>query len=214
MRHLPYRVTAQLVTDLMTGIVPLSFQNIANVLGQVQSGDLRPLAIAAKSRSPTLPEVPTAAEAGLPGFESAAWFALLAPRGTPKANRGQAQRCGGRRLAGCGAAQASHRHRRGPRLHRRPTSCVPSSRPRSSSGGTSLPAARCRPSRRARQVRWSSGRGDRRNAAVALLRPTCPAPSLTSHRRRVVSKSYCRRYTCRSGGRRSHWSSDPPHRQR
>src|SRR4029453_14883726 len=62
-RHLPYRVTAQLVTDLMTGIVPLSFQNIANVLGQVQSGDLRPLAIAAKSRSPTLPEVPTAAEA-------------------------------------------------------------------------------------------------------------------------------------------------------
>jgi tripartite-type tricarboxylate transporter receptor subunit TctC len=85
MRHLPYRVTAQLVADLMTGIVPLSFQNIANVLGQVQSGDLRPLAIAAKSRSPTLPEVPTAAEAGLPAFESAAWFALLAPRGTPKA---------------------------------------------------------------------------------------------------------------------------------
>ena len=85
MRHLPYRVTAQLVTDLMTGIVPLSFQNIPNVLGQVQSGDLRPLAIAAKSRSATLPDVPTAAEAGLAGFESAAWFALLAPRGTPKA---------------------------------------------------------------------------------------------------------------------------------
>jgi tripartite-type tricarboxylate transporter receptor subunit TctC len=74
MRHLPYRVTAQLVTDLMTGIVPLSFQNIPNVLGQVQSGDLRPLAIAAKSRSVILPDVPTAA-----------WFALLAPRGTPKA---------------------------------------------------------------------------------------------------------------------------------
>jgi tripartite-type tricarboxylate transporter receptor subunit TctC len=85
MRHLPYRVTAQLVTDLMTGIVPLSFQNIPNVLGQVQSGDLRPLAIAAKSRSVILPDVPTAAEAGLAGFESAAWFALLAPRGTPKA---------------------------------------------------------------------------------------------------------------------------------
>ena len=84
MRHLPYRVTAQLVTDLMTGIVPLSFQNITNVLGQVQSGDLRPLAIAAKSRSATLPNVPTAAEAGLAGFESAAWFALLAPRGTPR----------------------------------------------------------------------------------------------------------------------------------
>jgi tripartite-type tricarboxylate transporter receptor subunit TctC len=63
MRHLPYRVTAQLVTDLITGVVPLAFQNITNVLGQVQSGDLRPLAIASKSRSVTLPDVPTAAEA-------------------------------------------------------------------------------------------------------------------------------------------------------
>jgi tripartite-type tricarboxylate transporter receptor subunit TctC len=84
MRHLPYRVTAQLITDVMTGVVPLSFQNIPNVLGQVQSGDLRPLAIASKTRSATLPDVPTAAEAGLAGFESSAWFALLAPRGTPK----------------------------------------------------------------------------------------------------------------------------------
>jgi tripartite-type tricarboxylate transporter receptor subunit TctC len=85
MRHLPYRVTAQLVTDLITGVVPLAFQNITNVLGQVQSGDLRPLAIAPKSRSVTLPDVPTAAEAGLAGYESSAWFALLAPRGTPRA---------------------------------------------------------------------------------------------------------------------------------
>jgi tripartite-type tricarboxylate transporter receptor subunit TctC len=84
MRHLPYRVTAQLVTDLITGVVPLAFQNITNVLGQVQSGDLRPLAIASRSRSVTLPDVPTAAEAGLAGYESSAWFALLAPRGTPK----------------------------------------------------------------------------------------------------------------------------------
>jgi tripartite-type tricarboxylate transporter receptor subunit TctC len=84
MTHVPYRITGQLVTDLITGVVPLSFQNIANVLGQVQSGNLRPLAIAAKNRSATLPDVPTAAEAGLPGYESSAWFALLAPRGTPK----------------------------------------------------------------------------------------------------------------------------------
>lgn len=84
MRHLPYRVTAQLITDVMTGVVPLSFQNIPNVLGQVQSGDLKPLAIASSSRSATLPDVPTAAQAGLAGFESAAWFALLAPRGTPR----------------------------------------------------------------------------------------------------------------------------------
>jgi tripartite-type tricarboxylate transporter receptor subunit TctC len=84
MRHLPYRVTAQLIADLMTGVVPLSFQNITNVLGQVRAGELKALAIAAKTRSPALPEVPTAAEAGLPEFESSAWFALLAPRGTPK----------------------------------------------------------------------------------------------------------------------------------
>jgi tripartite-type tricarboxylate transporter receptor subunit TctC len=84
MRHLPYRVTAQLVADVMTGVVPLSFQNITNVLGQVRAGELRVLAIAARARSTALPEVPTAAEAGLPEFESSAWFALLAPRGTPR----------------------------------------------------------------------------------------------------------------------------------
>ena len=58
-------MTAQLVTDLITGVVPLAFQNITNVLGQLQSGDLRPLASASKTRSVTLPNVPTAAEAGL-----------------------------------------------------------------------------------------------------------------------------------------------------
>jgi len=84
MRHLPYRVTGQLITDIVSGNVPLSFQSITNILGQVQSGDLRALAIAANARSSALPEVPTSVEAGLPAFESAAWFALLAPRGTPK----------------------------------------------------------------------------------------------------------------------------------
>lgn len=85
MRHLPYRVTAQLVTDVMTGIVPISFQLIPNVLGQVRSGDLKAIAVSARVRSAALPEVPTTVEAGLPSFESSAWFALLAPRGTPKA---------------------------------------------------------------------------------------------------------------------------------
>ena len=85
MRHLPYRVTGQLITDVMTGVVPMSFQNIPNVLGQVRSGDLKVIAVAGKTRSAALPEVPTTIEAGLPAFESSAWFALLAPRGTPKA---------------------------------------------------------------------------------------------------------------------------------
>lgn len=84
MTHVPYRVTGQLVTDLITGQVPLSFQLIPNVLGQVQSGDARALAVTATTRSAALPDVPTTKEAGLPGYECAAWFAFLAPRGTPK----------------------------------------------------------------------------------------------------------------------------------
>lgn len=85
MVHVPYRVTGQLVTDLITGAVPLSFQLIPNVLGQIRGGEARALAVTAATRSASLPEVPTTAEAGLPGFECAGWFALLAPKGTPKA---------------------------------------------------------------------------------------------------------------------------------
>lgn len=84
MRHLPYRVTGQLVTDLITGEVPLSFQNIPNVGEQFRGNQLRILAIAAKSRHPSLPNVPTTAEAGMPGLLSSAWFALVAPKGTSK----------------------------------------------------------------------------------------------------------------------------------
>ncbi len=84
MRHLPYRVTGQLVTDLVTGEVPLSFQNITNVKSQADSGNLKILAIAADKRHPALPNVPTSAEAGFPGFISSAWFAFIAPKGTPK----------------------------------------------------------------------------------------------------------------------------------
>jgi len=84
MRHLPYRVTGQLVTDLVTGEVPLSFQNITNVKPQADSGNLKILAIAADKRHPAIPNVPTAAEAGLPGLISSAWFCFIAPKGTPK----------------------------------------------------------------------------------------------------------------------------------
>lgn len=85
MRHLPYRVSGQLVTDLVTGEVPLSFPNIINVKEQGLGGNLSILAIAAKQRHPSLPEVPTVVEAGLPGLISSAWFAFVAPKGTPTA---------------------------------------------------------------------------------------------------------------------------------
>jgi tripartite-type tricarboxylate transporter receptor subunit TctC len=85
MTHVPYRVTAQLVGDLIAGEVPVSFQLLPNVVGQIKSGQVRPLAVASDKRMSALPNVPTAAEAGVKGYESAAWFAFLAPRGTPKA---------------------------------------------------------------------------------------------------------------------------------
>ncbi len=85
MRHLPYRVTGQLVTDLVTGEVPLSFQNITNVREQFVGGNLQILAITANARHPSIPNVPTTAEAGLPGFVTSAWFCIIAPKGTPKA---------------------------------------------------------------------------------------------------------------------------------
>jgi tripartite-type tricarboxylate transporter receptor subunit TctC len=84
MTHVPYRVTAQLQADLSSGQVPVSFQLLPNVVGAVKSGQVRPLAVASGKRLGALPDVPTAAEAGVNGFESAAWFAFLAPRGTPR----------------------------------------------------------------------------------------------------------------------------------
>ena len=84
MRHLPYRVTGQLVTDIVIGEVPLSFQNITNVREQFVGGNLKILAITATQRHPSIPDVPTAAEAGLPGFVTSAWFCIVAPKGTPK----------------------------------------------------------------------------------------------------------------------------------
>jgi tripartite-type tricarboxylate transporter receptor subunit TctC len=84
MTHVPYRVTAQLVSDLVAGEVPLGFQLVPNVLGQIKAGNIRPIAVASSKRLTALPDVPTAAEVGVKGYESAAWFAFLAPRGTPR----------------------------------------------------------------------------------------------------------------------------------
>ena len=84
MTHVPYRVTAQLVSDLVGGDVPVGFQLVPNVIGQLKAGQVRPLAVASERRLAALPSVPTAAEAGLAGYESSAWFAFLAPRGTSR----------------------------------------------------------------------------------------------------------------------------------
>jgi tripartite-type tricarboxylate transporter receptor subunit TctC len=84
MTHVPYKVTANLVTDLVSGQAPVSFRLVPNVRGQIKAGLVRPLIVASTKRLTALPDVPTAAEAGIKGYVSAAWFAFIAPGGTPR----------------------------------------------------------------------------------------------------------------------------------
>ena len=83
MTHIPYKGSAPAVTDLVGGQVQLMFDNIPSSLPQVRAGKLRALAVTGPKRSPVLPDLPTVAEAGLPGFSITSWFALFAPAGTP-----------------------------------------------------------------------------------------------------------------------------------
>jgi tripartite-type tricarboxylate transporter receptor subunit TctC len=82
--HVPYRGSGPLTTDLLGGQVTMSFDTITPVLPHIQAGKLRPLAVSTARRSSALPDVPTLAEAGLPGFDIGTWFGVLAPAGTPK----------------------------------------------------------------------------------------------------------------------------------
>jgi tripartite-type tricarboxylate transporter receptor subunit TctC len=83
MTHVPYRNIAQYVPDLIAGTVPAGFQFLPNVSGPLGSGDARALAVTSQKRMAALPDVPTVVEAGITGYESSGWLALLAPRGTP-----------------------------------------------------------------------------------------------------------------------------------
>jgi tripartite-type tricarboxylate transporter receptor subunit TctC len=83
MVHVPYRGSAPMLNDLMGGHVDVSFATTPTVLGQIQSGQLRALAVASPNRSPHVPDLPTLAEAGVPGVEADAWFALFAPAAVP-----------------------------------------------------------------------------------------------------------------------------------
>jgi tripartite-type tricarboxylate transporter receptor subunit TctC len=82
--HVPYRNIAQYTPDFIAGQVPLGFQFLPNVLGLIKNGDARALAVTSNKRMTALPDVPTAAEAGVKNYETFGWLALLAPAGTPK----------------------------------------------------------------------------------------------------------------------------------
>jgi tripartite-type tricarboxylate transporter receptor subunit TctC len=83
--HVPYRNIASYMPDFISGQVPVGFQLLPNVLGLIKNGDARALGVASNKRMTALPDVPTAAEAGLQGYESYAWLALLAPANIDKA---------------------------------------------------------------------------------------------------------------------------------
>jgi tripartite-type tricarboxylate transporter receptor subunit TctC len=81
--HVPYRGAGPAMNDLIAGNIDMIITTPPAIVGQVQSGTVRALAIASHTRHPMLPDLPTTAEAGLPGFELEAWFGLYAPAGTP-----------------------------------------------------------------------------------------------------------------------------------
>jgi len=84
MTHVPYKGSSPALTDLIGGQVQLMFDNLPSSLSFIKAGKLRALAVTSSERSATLPELPTLAESGLPGFEASSWFGVLAPAGTPK----------------------------------------------------------------------------------------------------------------------------------
>ncbi len=83
MVHTPYRGTAAAMTDLIAGRIHLQFDNLPSAVPQIRAGRLRAVAVTGAERSSALPEVPTIAEAGLPGYEATTWFALFGPAGLP-----------------------------------------------------------------------------------------------------------------------------------
>jgi tripartite-type tricarboxylate transporter receptor subunit TctC len=83
MTHVPYKGSSPALTDLMGGQVQIMFDNLPSSLALIKAGKLRAVAVTSLKRAPALPDVPTIAESGLPGFEASSWFGVLAPAGTP-----------------------------------------------------------------------------------------------------------------------------------
>jgi tripartite-type tricarboxylate transporter receptor subunit TctC len=83
--HVPYKGIGPALNDVVGGQVTMMFGSLSAVLPHVKSGKLRALGVASPKRSAAMPELPTIAEQGLPGFEAVSWYALMAPAATPKA---------------------------------------------------------------------------------------------------------------------------------
>lgn len=83
LQHIPYKGSAPAMTDLLGGQVQLMFADAPTALPQIRAGKVRALGVASAQRSALLPELPTIAESGVPGYEAYSWAGLLAPKGTP-----------------------------------------------------------------------------------------------------------------------------------
>jgi tripartite-type tricarboxylate transporter receptor subunit TctC len=81
--HVPYRGAAPAMNDLIAGNIPMMFDNMPGVLPQVKGGAVRAIAVAGANRASALPDVPTVAESGVPGFEAFSWFGMVAPAKMP-----------------------------------------------------------------------------------------------------------------------------------
>jgi tripartite-type tricarboxylate transporter receptor subunit TctC len=84
MTHVAYKGSGQAVTDLLGGHIQLMYSGFSSTLPHIRSGKLRAIAQTGAKRSPALPDVPTIAESGFPGFEATAWYGVHAPARTPK----------------------------------------------------------------------------------------------------------------------------------
>jgi tripartite-type tricarboxylate transporter receptor subunit TctC len=85
MQNVPYKGAAQAMTDVMSGQVDIYMSSVPTLLGHVNNGKLRAIAVTSAKRSSELPQTPTLAESGYPGFDASTWFGILAPAGTPSA---------------------------------------------------------------------------------------------------------------------------------
>ena len=84
MTHVPFRGTGPALQNVIAGHVPMAFNPPSGLMPHIQSGAIRPIAVTTLKRTSALPDVPTIAELGFPGFEATTWHALIAPAGTPK----------------------------------------------------------------------------------------------------------------------------------
>lgn len=84
MQHVPYKGAGPALNDVIGNQVPIMFDNLPSSSGHIKAGTLRALAVTTSQRAPSFPDIPTMAEAGIPGYETYTWNALFAPKGTPK----------------------------------------------------------------------------------------------------------------------------------